>query len=41
MSGFQTLEEQDLIYGMHTQLDVWSDMGRIPPGNISFHWCVK
>ena len=36
-----SLEEQDLIYGMHKQLDVWSDTGGIPPGYTSFHWCVK
>ena len=26
---------------MHTQLDIWSDIGGISPGYTFFHWCVK
>ena len=28
-------------HGIHTQLDFKSNMGGIPPGWISFHWCAK
>ena len=37
----QTLGVTNLIYGMYTQLDLDSNMGGIPPGNTSSHWCVK
>ena len=37
----QTLEVTDLIHGMHIQFDLRSNMGGIPPGCTSSHWCVK
>ena len=37
----QTLGATDLIYGMYTQLNFGSNMGEIPPGYTSSHWCVK
>ena len=37
----QTLGAIDLVYGMYTQLDFGSNMGGIPPGYTSSHWCVK
>ena len=37
----QTLGATDLIHGMHTQLDFWSNMGGIPPGYTSSNLCVK
>ena len=37
----QTLGATDLIYGMYTQFDFGSNMGGIPPGYTSSHWCVK
>ena len=37
----QTLGATDLIFGMYTQLDFGSNMGGIPPGYTSFHWCAK
>ena len=37
----QILGETELIHGIHTQLDFRSNMGRIPPGYTSSHWCVK
>ena len=37
----QTLGATDLIYGMYIQLDFGSNMGGIPPGYTSSHWCVK
>ena len=37
----QTLGATDSIYGMYAQLDFGSNMGGIPPGYTSSHWCVK
>ena len=37
----QTLGATHLIYGMHIQLDFESNIGWIPPGYTSSHWCVK
>ena len=37
----QTLGAIDLIFGMYTQLDFGINMGGIPPGYTSSHWCVK
>ena len=37
----QTFGATDLKHGMHTQLDLVSNMGGMSPGYTSFHWCVK
>ena len=37
----QTFGAIYLNHGMHTQLDFESNMGGIPPGYTSSHWCVK
>ena len=37
----QILGAINLIYGMYTQVDFRSNMGGIPPGYTSSHWCVK
>ena len=37
----QTFGATDLIYGMYTQLHFGSNMGGIPPGYTSSHWCVN
>ena len=37
----QTFGATTLNHCMHTQLDFESNMGGIPPDDISSHWCAK